>query len=112
MDQEAQLRGTGGDTLPLTSSALSVGAMKTMNGESSAVRTILRVCGERGAVTRACPCPRLGASPAGMVSVMEWELKETPLFGNMSSLGRLLEKGPCNPLPQQPGLGVTTRCVL
>lgn len=41
-------RGTGGDMLPLTSSALSVGAMKTMKGESSAVRTILRVCGERG----------------------------------------------------------------
>lgn len=57
MDQEAQAEETGGDTLPLTSSALSVGAMKTMNGESSAVRTILRVCGERGAVTRVSPSP-------------------------------------------------------
>lgn len=122
--------GTGGDTLPLTSSALSVGAMKTMNGESSAVRTILRVCGERGAVSRVWPFPRQGPgtagwllspttphaapSQAGTVPVMQWGLKETPLTGDMSSLGGLLENGPCNPLPQQPGRGpaVTASCVL
>lgn len=94
-------RGTGGDTLALTSSALSVGAMNTMNGESSAVRTILRVCGERAAVTRVWPSPRLGLWCSGG-------------FGDLSSLGGLLEKGSCNPLPEQPGcgLGVTDRCVL
>lgn len=45
-----------------TSSALSVGAMKTMNGESSAVRTIFRVwkesrvqLSERGKLVGGCP---------------------------------------------------------
>lgn len=71
MGQEAQI---GGDTLPLTSSALSVGAMKTMNGDSSAVRTILRVCGERGAVTRVWPFPGLGASTAS------WLLSPSPML--------------------------------
>lgn len=57
--------GLGLGALPPTCSALSVGAMKTMNGESSAVRTIFRVCGERGVVIRVWPFLRVGASAAG-----------------------------------------------
>lgn len=91
-------RGTGGDRVALTSSARSVGAMNTMNGESSAVRTILRVCGERGAVTRVWPssgwdCGALGAK--GYVS---------PLWGHELT-GWTSGKGSLHPT-------VTARCVL
>lgn len=55
--------------------------------------------GSKHSQLAAVPQPHAVPSQAGTVPVRQWGLKETPLAGDMSSLGGLLEKGPCKPIP-------------